>query len=374
MAHGNLRNPLKILTKGPLGRYAWPAMMVSSDVPNPALRVALQRLAAGETLTRAEATVAFDEVMSGMAPPSVIGALLLGLRSRGETADEVTGAVEALRAVMRRVASDHTDLLVDTCGTGGGLVGTLNVSTVAAFVAAGAGVPIAKHGNRSFTSRSGSADVLEALHVPIDLSPEEAGRTLAAEGLAFLFAPLYHPAMRHVAPIRRDLGVPTVMNLLGPLANPAGSRRQVVGVADASRAPLLAGALSQLGAIHALVVHAEMGMDEVAPMGRTHVLEVRDAAITEWVLDPASYGLSVTSLAGLEGGAPEENAARIEALLTEPSAAPAALRAAVLLNAAAAVLVSGQVTSMADAVEAARAALDDGRAAERLARLRVPLR
>ncbi len=347
-------------------------MTVSPDVPDPALRVALQRLAAGGTLTRAEATAAFDEVMSGMAPPAVIGALLMGLRSRGETPDEVTGAVEALRRVMRRVASTQPDLLVDTCGTGGGAVGTLNVSTAAAFVAAGAGVPIAKHGNRSFTSRSGSADVLEALRVPIDLTPEEAGQTLATEGLAFLFAPLYHPAMRHVAPIRRDLGVPTLMNLLGPLANPAGARRQVVGVADAARAPLLAGALARLGALHALVVHAEMGMDEIAPMGRTQVHEIRDGEITTWVLDPAAYGLSVVSLSGLEGGAPAENAGRIEALLTEPGRAPTALRSAVLLNAAAAVLVSGQAPTMAAAVEAAGAALDEGRGAERLDRLRRP--
>jgi anthranilate phosphoribosyltransferase len=333
--------------------------------------VALQRLAAGGTLSRDEASAAFDEVMSGMAPPAVIGALLLGLRSRGETADEVTGAVEALRRVMRRVTTDRTDRLVDTCGTGGGRVGTLNISTAAAFVAAGAGVPIAKHGNRSFTSRSGSADVLEALRVPIDLTPEEAGHTLTSEGLAFLFAPLYHPAMRHVAPIRRDLGVPTVMNLLGPLANPAGARRQVIGVADANRASLLAGALAQLGAIHALVVHAEMGMDEIAPMGRTLIHEVRDGEITTWVLDPASYGLSVEALHGLEGGMPLDNAARIEALLTEPAHAPRALRAAVLLNAAAAVFVSGQAATMGDAVEAAQAALEEGRGAERLARLRV---
>ena len=349
-------------------------MTVSPDLPDPALRAALQRLAAGGTLTRSEATAAFDEVMSGMAPPAVIGALLLGLRSRGETAEEVTGAVEALRRVMRRVASDQPDLLVDTCGTGGGVVGTLNVSTAAAFVAAGAGAPIAKHGNRSFTSRSGSADVLEALQVPINLSPEEAGRTLATEGLTFLFAPLYHPAMRHVAPIRRDLGVPTLMNLLGPLANPAGARRQVVGVADAARAPLLAGALARLGAIHALVVHAEMGMDEISPMGRTQVHEVRDGLITTWVLDPETYGLGATSLAGLEGGAPEENAARIEALLTEPRRASAALRAAVLLNAAAAILVSGQAATMAAAVDAAHAALEGGQGAERLARLRMSSR
>lgn len=342
-----------------------------SEPPTPALRRALHRLAASGTLSQDEARQTFDEIMTGMADPAAIGALLMAMRTRGETAPEVAGAVLALRQVMRRVSHSAPDRLVDTCGTGGGLVGTLNISTAAAFVAAGAGVPIAKHGNRSFTSRSGSADVLEALGVAIDLTPEAATRQLAAEGLAFLFAPLYHPAMRHVAPIRRALGVPTVMNLLGPLANPAGARRQVVGVADAVRAELIAEALARLGTLHALVVHAEVGMDEIAPIGMTSVREVRGTEIVRWVLDPAEYGLAVPSLDGLEGGSPEENAARIVALLESPADAPVAIRAAVLLNAAAAIHVAEGGGDFAQAVRRATAALADGSAAQRLAALRI---
>ncbi|PKL93526.1 MAG: anthranilate phosphoribosyltransferase, partial [Gemmatimonadetes bacterium HGW-Gemmatimonadetes-1] len=253
---------------------------------------------------------------------------------------------------------------------GGGIVGTLNISTAAAFVAAGAGVPIAKHGNRSFTSKSGSADVLEALDIAIDLSPEAATRQLTGEGLAFLFAPLYHPAMRHVAPIRRALGVPTMMNLLGPLANPAGARRQVVGVADAARAELIAEALARLGTIHALVVHADVGMDEIAPIGTTSVREIRGSEIVRWTLDPADYGFSITSLDGLEGGEPTENAARIEALLRAPDSATPAVRAAVLLNAAAAIHVGDDGGDFAQAVSRATEALINGSAAGRLEALR----
>lgn len=292
------------------------------------------------------------------------------MRTRGETPAEVAGAVIALRQVMRRVAHPVPDRLVDTCGTGGGIVGTLNISTAAAFVAAGAGVPIAKHGNRSFTSKSGSADVLEALDIAIDLSPEAATRQLTGEGLAFLFAPLYHPAMRHVAPIRRALGVPTMMNLLGPLANPAGARRQVVGVADAARAELIAEALARLGTIHALVVHADVGMDEIAPIGTTSVSEIRGSEIVRWTLDPADYGFSITSLDGLEGGEPTENAARIEALLRAPDSAPPAVRAAVLLNAAAAIHVGDDGGDFAQAVSRATEALINGSAAGRLEALR----
>lgn len=336
----------------------------------PGLRVALQRLAGGGSLTTAETSAAFDEMMAGIATPAMVGALLLALRTRGETADEVAGAVQALRRVMRRVPHPAPDTLVDTCGTGGGSVTTLNLSTAAAFVAAGAGIPVAKHGNRSFTSRSGSADVLEALGVGIELAPEEAGAQLARHGLTFLFAPRYHPAMRHVAPVRRELGVPTMMNLLGPLANPAGARRQVIGVADAARQPLLASALRQLGAVHALVVHADAGMDEIAPTGRTLVHEVRDDGVREWVLEPDAYGMATASLEGLDGGEPADNAARITALFEAPQAAPAALRAAVVLNAAAAVYAGGGAADFAQAVEAAAAALDEGRAAARLEALR----
>ncbi len=339
----------------------------------PAVRHALSLLAAGQGLGEEAAMRAFEEIMAGAAGPASIGAVLLALRTRGESPDEIAGAVRALRGAMRRVQHPTPDRLVDTCGTGGGKVGTLNLSTAAAFVAAGAGVPIAKHGNRSFTSRSGSADVLEALGVQIELPPERAAEVLATTGIVFLYAPTYHPAMRHVAPVRRELGVPTVMNLVGPLANPALAGRQVVGVADAERAPRMAGALARLGAVHALVVHAAIGMDEIAPMGETAVWEVREGAVREWRLDPATLGLDVAALDGLEGGAPEENAATLERLFAgEPT--PAAVEAAVLLNAAAAIYVSGRVATLSQAAESARASLDDGRAAERLDALRTATR
>jgi len=257
---------------------------------------------------------------------------------------------------------------VDTCGTGGGKVSTLNISTAAALVVAGAGVPVAKHGNRSFTSRCGSADVLEALGVDITLPPEHAARVLAAAGLVFLFAPTYHPAMRHVGPVRRELGVPTIMNLLGPLVNPAGVARQVIGVSDRARAPLVAEALVRLGARHALVLHAEVGMDEVSPSGATAVWEVRDGAVRSWLIEPREHRLDCDDLDGLAGGEPADNAGRIERLLAgegEP-----AVRCAVLLNAAAALYVSDRVTSYSGAVDLAEAALRCGAALAALERLR----
>jgi anthranilate phosphoribosyltransferase len=348
-------------------------MTSPTPTPAPAVRHALSLLAAGRGLEEDEAARAFEEIMAGEAGPASLGALLLALRTRGESPAEIAGAVRALRSAMRRVEHPAPESLVDTCGTGGGKIGTLNLSTAAAFVAAGAGALVAKHGNRSFTSRSGSADVLEALGVGIDLSPARAGEILAETGIVFLYAPSYHPAMRHVASVRRELGVPTVMNLVGPLANPALAGRQVVGVADAERAPRMAGALARLGAVHALVVHAEIGMDEIAPVGRTQVWEVREGAVAEWSLDPSDYGLATASLDGLAGGSPEENADTIRRMFD--GAAPAAsVEAAVLLNAAAAIYVSGRVGSMADAVDAARTALREGRAAERLAALQAASR
>lgn len=317
-------------------------------------------------LSRTEARAAFEEIVAGQAPPTAIKALLTGLRARGEAASELAGAVAALRGAMLTVSHPTPSLLVDTCGTGGGTVRTLNVSTAAAFVAAGAGVPVAKHGNRSFTSRSGSADVLEALGVAIDVGPERAAVILGEVGLVFLFAPVFHPAMRHVAAVRRELGVPTLMNLVGPLANPAGAGRQVVGVADPVMAPIIAEALLKLGAHHALVVHGESGLDEIAPVGRTLVWEVREGTVRKWVLDPAELGLETPTLAGLEGGEPGENAERIVALFGRPGSAPAALRAAVLLNAAAAVHVSGTSASLPEAVSRAAEALESGGARLRL--------
>jgi anthranilate phosphoribosyltransferase len=308
--------------------------------------------------------------MAGRVSAVAIAGLLMGLRGKGESAEEIAGAVRALRGAMRTVKHPQPHRLVDTCGTGGGKVTTINISTAAAFVAAGAGVPIAKHGNRSFTSRSGSADVLEALGVAIDADPERAAEILAEAQIVFLFAPAYHPAMRHVGPVRAELGAATLMNLIGPLANPAGVSRQVVGVSDPAKAPRVAEALARLGSEHALVVHADVGMDEISPMGLSTAWEVANGAVREWRIDPAELGQATDSLEGLSGGSAAENAERIEALLATPATAPAALRAAVVLNAAAAVLVSGLARSMADAASRAAGALNDGSAYARLNALR----
>ena len=326
----------------------------------------------GDHLSAEEAAEAFGVVMRGEATPDQIRTLLVGLKAKGETADEVAGAARALREAMIRLP--HLEgpwpgvPLVDTCGTGGGTHTTFNISTTAAFVVAGVGVPVAKHGNRSFTSRSGSADVLEALGVDIALTPERAAETLAEVGLVFLFAPTYHPAMRHAAPVRKELKTTTIFNLLGPLANPAGVTRQVIGVHDAERGPLVAEALARLGAEHALVVHAEVGMDEIAPRGVTRVWEVGGPQAAghgprEWALDPRDYALDVLDLEALKGGEPAENAERLERLLSVPSEDLPG-RAAVLLNAAAAIYVSGVADSYAEGVALATRALDSGAAAQ----------
>ena len=323
----------------------------------------------GASLTELESRAAFGSVMQGEATPAQIAALLVALRVKGETAEEVAGAADALRSAMVRLRADRPDDLVDTCGTGGGAVPTFNISTAAALLAAGLGVRIAKHGNRSFTSQCGSADVLEALGVPIDVGHDVMERALREAGIVFMFAPLMHPAMRHVGPVRRELAIPTVMNIVGPLANPAGAGRQVVGVADAKRVPLIAGALRALGTVHALVVHGEPGMDEISPLGTTHVVEIRDGTAREWTIDPATYGFPQGDAGELAGGPPAENAAAILAVL-DGSAPPTAL-AAVVLNAAAALYVAPDgLSDFGEAIEAARAGLLDGAGARALERLR----
>ena len=332
------------------------------------LNSALSRLAQGLPLDREASTAAFGVIMCGEASPAQTAALLMGLRVRGETSDEVAGAALALRAAMVRLETDDPHRVVDTCGTGGGRVGTLNISTAAAFLVAGAGVPVAKHGNRSFTSRSGSADVLEALGIEISLPPQRAADLLRSVGLTFLFAPTYHPAMRYVGPVRKELGITTIMNLLGPLVNPAGVVRQVIGVADRARAPLVAEALAMLGTRHALVLHANVGMDEISPSGTTSVWEVKAGSIHTWELSPADYGLECTDLDGLAGGEPSENASRIEGLLS--GEAQTVVRCAALLNAAAALYVSGRGWTLGEAVERAQGSLSSGAAAGILANLR----
>ena len=339
-----------------------------SASPVPPLLHAIRQLATGASLSGAESQAAFEAVMSGEASAAQLSALLVGLRVKGETAEEVAGAAAALRGAMVRLAADRPEELVDTCGTGGGAVGTFNISTAAALLAAGAGVRIAKHGNRSFTSQCGSADVLEALGVPVEVAVPVMERALRDAGIVFMFAPLMHPAMRHVGPVRREVGISTVMNIVGPLANPAGAGRQVVGVADARRVPLIAGALRALGTAHALVVHGD-GMDEISPLGVSHVVEIRDGSVSEWEIDPTHFGFGSGLVEELSGGPPAKNAAAVTAVLD--GSAPPTASTAVLLNAAAAHYVSVDAgAEFGDSLDAVRAALDNGAGLRALYRLR----
>jgi anthranilate phosphoribosyltransferase len=269
---------------------------------------------------------------------------------------------------MVSLSADDPDDLVDTCGTGGGAVSTFNISTAAAIVAAGAGVRIAKHGNRSFTSRCGSADVLEALGVPIEVPVPVMEAALRDTGIVFMFAPLMHPAMRHVGPVRRELAIPTVMNIVGPLANPARAGRQVVGVADLDRAPVLASALAALGTKHALVVHGEPGLDEVSPLGPTHVIEVVGGSTKKWTIKPEEHGFKNIAREDLAGSEPAENARIIGEILK--GGGPPGARAAIILNAGAAIYVSGRVKSYAEGVEAATKSIGSGQAKSVLERLK----
>lgn len=336
--------------------------------PLPDLVPLIAKVSAGESLTGDEAEAAFLHIMSGNASAVQIAAFLVALRTKGPVPAEVAGGVRALRRAMIPVTAEDPEHLIDTCGTGGGSVTTFNISTAAALVAAGAGVRIAKHGNRSFTSRSGSADVLEELGVRIELSPEAMADVLAQVGIVFMFAPLLHPAMRHVAPVRRELRIPTIMNLLGPLTNPAGARRQLVGVSDLALVGLVAGALRELGHRHALVVHGQPGMDELSPIAASEVAEVRNGEVRHFHLDPADLGWDPLPPDGLHGGSPQENAALIEAVLRGRERGTA--RAATTLNAGAAIFVAGHTPSIAEGVKLAEQVIDAGAAAAKLEELR----
>ncbi len=327
----------------------------------------MRELAAGGALSAAEAERAFGRIVRGEADPEDTAALLLAMRERGETPAEVAGGVRALRSAMVEVALP-ADGLVDTCGTGGGRFTTFNISTVAALVAAGGGVPVAKHGNRSFTSRCGSADVLEILGVAIDLPVEALVEVFEATGFCFMFAPRFHPAMRHVAPVRRKLGVTTIMNLLGPLTSPARVRRQVVGVSDPDRLELIAGALLELDHERALVVHGDPGMDELSPIGVTRGMRLDRGHLEPFELDPRALGWEALSRDDLGGGSPERNAALAVGILDGSIRGVA--RAAVVLNAAAAFWAAGRADSLEEGVDRARASLEEGRAFGVLERLR----
>ncbi len=319
----------------------------------------LAKVVGGEDLSFGEAAGAFGHIVSGDASPIRTGALLAALQTKGLAPSEVAGGVEALKRAMIPVEAPDRGALVDTCGTGGGQVSTFNISTAAALVAAAGGVRVAKHGNRSFTSKCGSADVLEALGVAVQLTPEGMAGVLAEAGIVFMFAPLLHPAMRHVAPVRRDLGITTIMNLLGPITNPAGARRQVVGVADRAYLELVVHALAELGHERALVVHGEPGLDEISPCGPTHVAELRNGTVSAWQVTPGELGLDEGRPEELAGGEPEENAAVVRAVLAGECGAA---RTAVLINAAAAYYVAGRAGSLSEGVAAAAKAIDSGAA------------
>ncbi len=339
----------------------------------PALAELIPRIVGAEPLTIEEAEAAFTTVMEGRATPVQIAALLVALRATGELPIHVAGGVRALRRAMIPVTAPEDWTVVDTCGTGGGAFMTFNISTAAALLAAGAGARIAKHGNRSFTSRCGSADVLSALGVQIELTPQQMVAVFEQAGLVFMFAPLLHPAMRHVAPVRRELAMPTIMNLLGPLTNPAGARRQVVGVSHPRLLDLIAGALRELGHEHALVVHGEPGMDELSPIGPSEVIEVRGTAQSRYRFDPSEhFDVDQFDSTQLRGGEPAENAQMIEGILN--GTIKGAARLAVTLNAGAALYVAGLATDLLAGVAQAERALTAGKGADALARLRLATR
>ena len=320
----------------------------------------LTKAVSGDDLTSDEARAAFAHIVSGQASQVQTGALLAALQTKGLAPSEVAGGVEALQAAMIPVPAMNRSALVDTCGTGGGIVSTFNISTAAAIVAAAGGVRVAKHGNRSFTSKCGSADVLESLGVAIELSPEGAAEVLAETGIVFMFAPLHHPAVRHVAPVRKALGITTIMNLLGPLANPAGARRQVVGVADPAFLDLVVRGLAELGHERAMVVHGAPGMDEISPCGPTRVAELRAGRVSVCEVTPEDFGIEPVDPEALAGGEPEENAAVVRAVVEGTERGPA--RSAVLVNAAAAFVVADRADSLAGGAAAAAAVIDSGAA------------
>jgi anthranilate phosphoribosyltransferase len=329
------------------------------------IQAALARLLDGRDLTRDDTRRVMDTIMSGDATPAQIGGFLVALRLKGETADEIAGAAEAMRAHVVPVRPDRDDL-VDTAGTGGDGGKTFDISTAAALVAAAAGAGVAKHGNRSVSSLSGSADVLEQLGFALDLSPERIAQSIDRLGFGFMFAPVHHPAMKHAGPVRHELAARTVFNVLGPLTNPAGARAQVVGVYSAQLVPVIADVLAKLGARRAFVVHGAGGIDELSPLGPNLVCEVVDGSVRTRQVDPVELGVERCDPDELRGGTPAENALRIREVFEGGNGGR---RSAILLNAAGAIAAGGHARDLQEGLELAREALASGAAAERLERL-----
>jgi anthranilate phosphoribosyltransferase len=329
------------------------------------IQAALNRVLNGHDLSRDEACEAMSEIMRGETTQAQIAGFLVALRAKGETADEIAGCADAMRAHVLPVRPQRRDL-VDTAGTGGDGAQTLNISTAAALVAAAAGAGVAKHGNRAVSSASGSADVLEALGFELELPAERIARSIDELGFGFLFAPAHHPAMKHAAPVRRELATRTVFNVLGPLTNPAGARAQIVGVYAPALVRTIAEVLAQLGSERAFVVHGAGGIDELSPCGPNLVCEVVDGDVRERTIDPAELGVAPCSPDELRGGTPAENAQAIRDVF---GGSRGAAREAVLLNAAGAIAAAGHAEELRDGLDLARTAVDSGAAADRLDRL-----
>jgi anthranilate phosphoribosyltransferase len=333
-------------------------------MPNDILTRAIDEISAGTHLTADHTSAALAEIMEGRASEVQTAAFLISLRAKGETVSELVGLARTMRQLAAHVEVDKPDLL-DTAGTGGGPT-TFNISTTAALIAAGGGCSVAKHGNRSATSKSGSADVLEALGVDIELAPGEVATCIEEIGFGFMFAPRHHRAMAHVVPVRKELAVRTIFNFLGPLTNPAGASAHLLGVSDRGYQEIIADALVQLGTVHALVVSADDGIDELSIASRTRVIEVADGGTEEWFVEAAELGLRTAPLEAIPGGEPAENAAVVRSVL-EGEAGPA--RDVSILNAGAAIFVGGGAPNLEEGVAKAAEAIDSGAARDVLGRL-----
>lgn len=326
------------------------------------IREALSKVLDGEHLTRAEATAVMEEIMSGQATDAQIGAFLIALKLKGETVEEIAGSAQVMREKATRIETRH-GVVVDTCGTGGDGAGTFNISTTAGFVVSAAGLCVAKHGNRSVSSRCGSADVLKALGVNIEVPPERVSACLDEVGIGFLFAPMLHGAMKYAIGPRREIGVRTIFNVLGPMTNPAGAQRQVIGVYDEALTETLAGVLRDLGSERVFVVHGEDGLDEITSTGRTRVSELRAGEIQTYEIAPGDLGLERARAKDLAGGTPEENA---QIMLDVLKGVGGPRRDVVLMNAAAGIVAGGKAETLMEGVRVAAEAIDSGNALEKL--------
>lgn len=327
---------------------------------------AIRRVVGGHDLPSDEAQRVALAFLNQEVTPAQIGALLVALRMKGESAEEILGFARAMRRHMLRIPPANNGV-IDTCGTGGDGAGTFNISTVSAFVAAGAGCCVAKHGNRAVSGRCGSADLLEALGVPCDMSPEQAAHSIRTAGIAFLFAPRFHPCLRHAAGARREIGVRSILNIVGPLANPAGTKRQLIGVFDGRLTEPLARTLAQLGSTHSLVVHGHDGLDEISVSGPTRITELKDGSIHTSVIVPEQFGIDRAPLHGLCG---RDTTANVALALSALDGRPGPARDVVALNAGAAIYVSGRAATLEQGVDMALTSIDSGRARQKLDKMR----